>query len=808
MPGTATLDPVRTDVCCLHCGEPCDAGAPVTVQGTFCCDGCRAVFDILEAHQLGAFYLCDVAPGVSQRSRRPPDALRFAALDDPAVAAHLIDFDDGRSARATFAIPSLHCASCVWLLEQFWRFDPGTSRAEVDLQHRTLRVNYRPTETSPRRIAERLAALGYEPEISPEHRVDRAPAGRRRLYVQIGVAGFALGNIMLFSIPRYLSGAPLEHGFQPLFHLVTIALSIPVLLVSAADYFRVAWLAVRHRTMALEVPVALGLAVLFLRSLADIGSGRGDGFMDSFVGLVFFLLLGRLFQQKVFDSLAFDRTFRSFLPLSVRVERLGHAEVVPIEQLVPGDRISLRRGEIVPADARLLDETGRVDYAFLTGEQAPVATRRGDTVRAGGRAATALRLAVLRPVSHSLLASLWNNPLFHRPRTHRLTTLASSFGGWFTLAATGLAAAGAIAWWPDAAASATVATAVLIVACPCALTLSAPVTLGTAMGLLGRRGIFLRQAAVVLDLSEIDLVVFDKTGTLTGGRARRVIEVGGLTRQARGLALRLARESAHPVSRAIADSPMFGADGAPLAPGDEACAEVEEIPGRGVRGTIEGTRVAVGSAAFVSDVTGRTLTADGRTWVAAGEELGWVRLAAAPRAGVEAATATVAKTSAIWLLSGDHAGERTLWDRLFGSAMRFDQSPDDKLAFVTRQRAAGRRVLMVGDGLNDAGALAAADVGLAVSDDTACVVPACDGLMAGSRLQHLPAILQFARRARLIVLAGFAVSIVYNAVGLTYALSGHLTPLASAVLMPVSSITIIALSSGLVRFSARRMLPA
>jgi Cu+-exporting ATPase len=408
-------------------------------------------------------------------------------------------------------------------------------------------------------------------------------------------------------------------------------------------------------------------------------------------------------------------------------------------------------------------------------------------------------------VSHSQLASLWNNPLFAKDKTRWLSDVAARFGGWFTVGALGLAIAGAIAWWPDVAASASVATAVLIVACPCALTLSAPITLGTAMGQLGRRGLYLKQPAVALDLSRIDTIVFDKTGTLTAGSTRTVVERHGLSERGWALVRRLALESVHPISRAIAaDSDAGSAE----AGSSRKPSHVREVAGHGVSGIIGGEAVAIGSAAFIARCTGRPTGVEDRTYVVAGGERGWLRLSAPARPGIERATEVLAGLHEVSLLSGDHAGEWSRWSRLFGRRMRFHQSPEDKLTYVTTTRASGHHVLMVGDGLNDAGALAAADVGLAVSDDTACVVPACDAVISGHRLADLPAFLRFARRARHVVIACFVVSVAYNAIGLTLALSGALTPLASAILMPLSSLTVVGLSSGAMRWSARRILPS
>lgn len=787
---------------CRHCGADCH-DVFTSPHGTFCCAGCASVYGILSDHELEAYYACDVRPGVSQQPSRTRDHSRFASLDDPAVAACVIDQARGAIVRATFSIPSIHCASCVWLLERLWRLDGGIAGAEVDLVRRSVSVEFDSATITLRRVAELLAAIGYEPAISIEG--ERRPAApRRRLYLQIGVAGFAFGNIMLFSIPRYANGAPLEGGFQRLFDVLNIALAIPVLLFSAADYFRTAWQAIRTRTMALEVPVALGLAVLFARSVVDIATSASEGFMDSFAGLVFFLLIGRLFQQKVFDRMAFDRTFRSFLPLSVRVERGRALTIEPIDALRIGDRIVVRTDEVVPADAELLEDEAAVDYAFTTGEQTPVRVVKGEIVRAGGRAAAgAMRLRVVRDVSHTRLASLWSNPIFDKPKPSWIAGVNARFGAWFTVGAIGLAAAGAIAWWPDARASASVATAVLIIACPCALTLAAPITLGTAMGLLGRAGLYLKHPGVVFDLSRTDTVVFDKTGTLTAAGSRRVVESSGLSDAGWARVRRLAAESIHPTSVAIARASTAYA-GPRVVPGRPQ--NVREIVGHGLCGTVDGQRVAIGSTMLIAaETSGTPVGPADATFVASGTERGWVRLETALRPGIEAAVRTLAATGQVHLLSGDHAREHRKWKRLFGANTHFRQMPEDKLARIERARAEGRHVLMVGDGLNDAGAFAAADVGMAVSDETARMTPACDAIVSGDRLSALPAFLRYARHARLVVAICFAVSVLYNAIGLTLALAGALTPLAAAILMPVSSLTVIAISAGAMRWAAREL---
>ncbi len=770
-------------VVCRHCGDPCGGQRREHGGHVFCCAGCESVYRLLDEHGLTAYYSGGL--GLSQRDAARRDPGRFAAFDDPLVTARLVH-SVGEVARVTLQTPALHCASCLWLLERLWKMEPGVRRVDASLFRRTVTVDYLPTETTLRRIAEQLAALGYEPVIDAEPVTDRVPVIRRRLYLQLGVAGFAFGNMMLFSVPRYLNGGPLEPEFQRLFDALNVAFALPVLLFSASDYFRGAARSVRARAITMDVPIAIGLAALFGRSLFEIASRMGEGFLDSFAGLVFFLLIGKLFQQKAFDHVSFERTARSFLPLSIRRVTADGTSLVPIEALTTGDVILVRAHEVVPTDAVLTSDTGHIDYAFVTGEQDPVAVTHGAVIQAGGRVVGgSLTMRVVRTTAQSHLARLWADPVFAAPKAHWLDVILTRFGQAFTVSALLLAAAGAWAWWPDAGMSITVATAVLIIACPCAFTLAAPLTLGTAMGALGRAGIYVRNPAVILDLSRVTATVFDKTGTLTTGARSAGHHIDTRIR-------RLATQSIHPVSRALAGGDLGGTG----------VTDVRESIGEGLEGRVDGRHVALGSASFIARLSGVRIdeTADAAVWAwTEGASPAPIHMSSVERPGVSATVRTLTSRMSTWLLSGDHPREAGRWATLFGDRMRFRLSPLDKLSAVRELQSRGDRVLMVGDGLNDAGALAAADVGMAVSDETACLVPTCDAVVAGPRLADLTLIVDYAQRARRVIVLCFAVSLIYNAVGLGLALTGHLTPLATAILMPVSSLTIVGLSVGLMR---------
>jgi len=781
---------------CTHCGVPCS----MTIMDggeAFCCTGCRSVYRMLREHDLCTYYDIESSPGVSMKKGTVRTDME--ALDDPALSRTFIEYSDTGFVRVRFMIPAMHCASCVWLLERLSSFDGGILHTETDVLRKTVRVDFDPAVTTLRSIAELLSSLGYEPLIKPiTAGGDRSE--RRAIYQRLGVAGFATGNVMLFGIARYLAGDGLSSSLTTMFGVFAVLLSIPVLVYSAAPWFRSAWAAIGNRVLNLDVPVAIGILVLFFRSVADIVTGHGEGFLDSFNGLVFLLLVGRLFQQKAFDAVSFDRTYRSFFPLSVRVERNGRTPAIPVDEVVVGDVMIVRNGETIPCDGTVSCPVGYLDYGFVTGESLPIECTSGAAVFAGGKViGTAIRITATNVVSHGYLASLWERAT-PRIRTNSLLTLSDTFGRWFTVVAMALAAGGAIAQMPDVHMAVNVLTAVLIIACPCALTLATPITLGTAMGRLGERGIYLRSIGVLLDLDRCSTIVFDKTGTITKS-------MHGLSYDGRSLAdhewmavRSVAAQSMHPVCRSLAQA----------WPVDETvCATAREVTGRGMTGRAYGHDVVIGSSALVRELCPEGYvadTADGAAHIAVdGAYAGSIQLRSELREGISEMMERLRKRYTVRLLSGDGQRDRAMLLSMFDDdEMSFGQKPADKVDHIDALRASGHTVLMIGDGLNDAAAMSAADAAVAVTDDTATLVPACDVIMKASALEELPALLRYARRMKNLIIATFCVSIIYNVVGLSLALGGMLTPLAAAILMPVSSLTVIGMSVAGARWYARR----
>lgn len=776
---------------CAHCGEQC--GTAVQADGKlFCCDGCKAVYELLLANNMCTYYDLDAAAGVRVDGKET--LAEFDLLDDDRYRAMVVDFEQGPIIHARFTIPTMHCASCVWLLEQLHRLQAGIIASSVDILRKTVRIEFRSTEVSLKQIATLLTRLGYRPLIREEGTTSDVSLARRTLVSRLGVAGFAMGNTMLFGAARYLAGdTPLPDGLSAVFATVTIVLSIPVLLYSASPWWRSAWGALRHRTVNLDVPVAIGIAVLFGRSIADVVLGAGDGFLDAFTGLVFFLLVGRLFQQQAFDSVSFDRTWKSFFPLTVRRERKGALETVPVDHVTIGDTLLVRNGEVVPCDCLVDEETAYIDYSFVTGEALPSEATKGGRVHAGGKVlGRTARLTALRDVSHSYLASLWERNSVRAPRT-TLLDASNRFGKIFTIAAVGLAVLGAIVRLPDMALALTVLTSVLIIACPCALTLAAPVALGTAMARLGRKGIYLKNIGVLLELAGTSTVLFDKTGTLTTVKASQH-SLQNFSDEERASIAAIAAQSTHPSSRALRATLWQG----PL----PEVTSLKEIVGVGVEGIADGRTIRIGSAEWL----GRAGQPKGTMVKVDDLDAVPIDVSTVVRAESSRTVRETRESAEVRLLSGDTEQSAAVMSELFqASEMAFQCSPNDKVDAVLEARRGGRAVCMVGDGLNDAAAMQTADVAIAVSDETSTLVPACDVIIRGADIAAVPSLFKLGRFMKSLIWLNLWVSMVYNALGLTVALMGIMSPVFVAILMPVSSLTVIGISVAGARIAVRRL---
>jgi Cu+-exporting ATPase len=609
---------------------------------------------------------------------------------------------------------------------------------------------------------------------------------------------------MLLAFPDYFSFTEgLHAAFGQFFGWLSLLLALPVLLVSARGFYRSAWQGLRQRYINLDFPISLGLTALFTTSVFDVLTQRGPGYFDSFTGLVFFMLIGKWVQQHSYDALRFDRDFTSYFPVAVTLLTKAGEQSVSVKELRAGQRIRVRHQEIIPADAVLRRGAGLIDYSFVSGESVPVAKAVGEVVYAGGRqVGEAVELEVVREVSQGYLTQLWNNPAFEKEARPTLETYANHVGRYFVALTLTLALGAVLYWYPkDPQMALRAFTSVLIIACPCALSLATPFAMGAALRVLGRRQLYLKNAAVIETLSRADTLVFDKTGTLTDTHRSPVCFHGpALSNEDAQRVAALVGHSTHPLSQRLT---------AHLGPSGFNVEEYVETTGQGICGFVSGTRIRVGSAAFAGANTPKTapLKQHSRVYVSLnGQPAGCFDIRSEYREKLPELLQQLGQRYRLALLTGDNDTDRIRLRELFGAGaeLRFQQSPLEKLAFVEALQQQGRRVVMVGDGLNDAGALQRADVGIALTETLTNFSPACDAILEAGSFGRLATILRFAHDCRFIVLATFGLSFCYNGIGLSLAVQGRLTPIASAILMPISSLSVMVFATLLVRYAARR----
>ena len=786
-----------TNKTCYHCGQRCDDEVFHVDEKLFCCYGCKTVFEILDENNLCEYYNYEASPG-TRFEKDADDA--YVYLDDEAVRKKILLFDIGDRARVKFTIPSIHCISCIWLLENLRKLNKGIQKSEVNFARKTVVIDFDSQLIKLSEVASLLSSTGYKPVISLDD--EREPVDNQRgLLIKLAIAGFCFGNIMMLSFPEYLG---IDHGdeqLKKLFSYLNIGLALPVLLYSGKDYFISAWRSFSQKQINIDVPIAIGIAVLFVRSATDILIYGESGYMDSLAGLIFFLLIGRWFQNKTYESLAFDRDYKSYFPLAVLKKESDQWRTTLVHELAKGDHIRIRNKEVVPADSLLLDKEAYIDYSFATGEAKPVKLIAGDLVYAGGRVVgQPARMTVTNKTSQSHLTSLWNDEVFTKTKDNGYQTLMDRVSKIFTWSVLAIALTTGLYWyWVDASRVWLIVTAVLMVACPCALALAAPFTYGNLLRVFGSHGFYLKNAQVIENMARIDSVVFDKTGTVTQG-SKSVTWIGELSQMQLGWVKEVTMCSAHPLSVLINSSINISES--------NSLSDFQEVPGMGVEGRFDTHVLRVGSAIFVGE-SNPSSSLSSRVYVTIDNVVkGYFEIESKIRPGINELAAKLGdKVKA--LLSGDSSSDKEKMSSVFHpvTSLIFSQSPQDKLKYISDLQQKGNRVMMIGDGLNDSGALKQSNVGVAVTDDSGLFTPSCDGIISGNKLEFLDRFMNMAKSGLVILKISLAISLIYNVMGLGFAVTGYLTPLVAAVLMPISSISVVLFTSVMINLNAKRIMP-
>ncbi len=804
---SSVLNAPKQAVLCYHCGDEVKSGALHYDEKSFCCDGCKTVYSILQQNNLCNYYNIEQTPGNAIKTAISES--KFAFLDLPEIQEQLHDFNDGKTARVTFYIPAVHCSSCIWLLEKLYRLNTGITSSRIDFVRKQLSIVYKPAEISLKQLVVLLSQLGYEPLLSLNDVVKKNDKSTQRsLIKKIAVAGFCFGNIMLLSFPEYFGfDSYSRQNFPLLFNALNIVLALPVFFYSGWMYITSAIKGIRSRYINIDVPLALGIVVLLVRSLYEVIAEVGPGYFDTLAGLIFFLLVGKWFQSRTYDFLSFERDYKSYFPLAVTTIVSGKEKSIPAGQIQKGQRLLIRHGELIPADGILMRGTVSIDYSFVTGETQPIDKVLGEVVFAGGRQmGAAIEVEVVKEVSQSYLTQLWNNDAFKKADTSRLVSFSDTVSRYFTIVLITLAIGTALFWlvMGDGGKAWGAFTAILIIACPCALALSTPFTMGNALRILGKNRFYLKNSAVVEKIAHTHHIVFDKTGTLTQNNGQQITFTGILTDTEKQWVAAITKSSAHPLSRGIYESLEIN-----NTPQPQTC---EELAGKGMQGVVDGNAVLIGSAAFLGIVTpnenaGSFEATTTKVYVLINNVAkGYYTFTNKYRQGVEVLTKELDNDYELHVLSGDNDGEREALTRWFDSRnLHFNCKPQQKLDFVQSLQTGNAQVMMIGDGLNDAGALKQSDVGVALTDEVSNFTPACDAVLDAAELERFPVFLKFTKRCVTVIHSSFGISVLYNLVGLYFAVQGTMSPLVAAILMPLSSVTVVSFTTGLTNIFAKRL---
>jgi Cu+-exporting ATPase len=785
---------------CFHCGIKIVKKEEIIFDDKrFCCNGCKTVYEIFSQNDLTCYYDFQTSPGAT-----PLDIIgKYDFLSNDEIVVKLLDFKEDTTAIVALFIPHIHCSSCIWILENLQKLQTGINSSQVNFPEKKVRITFNPEKTSLKIIVELLSSIGYEPYISLDNFEKGKDEVNRSLIYKIGIAFFCFGNIMLLSFPEYFETEEFWiNQYRGFFRWLIFALALPTFFYSASGYYLSAWKSIKSGMLNIDIPIALGIVVMFVRSTIDIAFDYGQGFFDSMSGLIFFMLLGKLFQKKTYAFLSFERDYKSYFPIAItKIESDGKEASIQVYAIEKGDRLLIRNQELIPVDGILISQDASIDYSFVTGEAVAIEKKSGDKIFAGGKQlGKVIEMEVLFSVSQSYLTQLWSNDVFQKKVNIKHKTVTDQISRFFTPALLALAVVSFLYWiFIDTNTAFTVFTAILIVACPCALALTAPFTLGNVLRIMGKRKLYLKNATVIEQLARVDTIVFDKTGTITTNKKTSITYEGAeFTSSELKLLKNTLRGSNHPLSRRLYD---FIPNQDRMEP-----TEFEEIIGKGIFAKFENIAVKLGSSQFLEHMSENTHKKTKVHVEINGIYKGSYIFNNQYREGLEQLFEQLAKKYNLVVLSGDNDGERRILEKMLpaSTALVFNQKPEDKLGFIEQLQNQGKNVMMIGDGLNDAGALAQSNIGISISENVNVFSPACDSILDASQFNKINFFMRYSKNSIKTIYLSFGLSLLYNFIGLSYAVTGHLSPLVAAIIMPLSTITIVSFVTIMSNFYATK----
>lgn len=828
--GAAQLDAAVSDSSsaavpadCFHCGLPVPVDANWTVmigdvRRPMCCPGCAAVAQAIVDNGLTDYYTSrsGFAPTADQESLVPAELRLYDAPES--IERYVAHAEDGQdSCDAVFSVEGIRCAACVWLIERRLCSVPGVEQANLNVATERLQVRWDKQSCKPSDILKAVRELGYVAyPFDPIRHGEQLQRQSKRLFRQLFIAGLSMMQVMMYAVPAYLAtDGTMDAEMAGLMRWASLWLTVPAVFYSALPFFKGAWSNLKARALGMDVPVALGIAAAFGGSVIATFQGQDEVYFDSVTMFIFLLLCSRYLElvARRKAASALEKLQRALPASAARLTAYPASrdtEIVPAGQLIEGDLLLVKPGEAIAADGMIVEGTTAVDLSLLTGESEPVRKSVGESVPGGSVNATqAIVVQVAKPVRESTLSTLVK--LIERAGQGKpqLALWADKVAAWFVGALLVFALVIFGIWhWVDAPRAWPIAIAVLVVSCPCALSLAMPSALAAATDRLVRQGVLVVQPHVLETLHRATHVIFDKTGTLTLGKpALRHIEVLGNASNDWCLQAAAALEATngHPLGAAIVDAAERS--------GQQLLAQdVEYTAGQGLEGVVDGMRLRLGSSAFVSALTGSPIAEPGGSSVTAiylGCEHGLLarfELADAVRPDArEVVDYFKASGKHVILLSGDQQGvAQTIAAELGIPAAYGEYLPEQKLDFVRRLQAEGAVVAMVGDGINDAAVLRAADVSFAMGSGAALAQAHADTVLLSGRLSSVRETAQTATQTMKVIRQNLAWATLYNALAIPAAALGLLTPWLSGIGMSLSSALVVVNALRLRRSSISR----
>jgi len=790
---------------CFHCGEPVPPACnlSVTVDGepqSVCCSGCEAIANLILQSGQSSYYRFRTA-----KALKP-------AEEDLGIEASWKRYDERQSLWGSplkngryellLQVEGIRCAACAWLIRSQLEARDGIDQVQVDVATGFVRIVWQPGKLRLSRIAAILSGVGYRPHLPlAAAEATGRQQERRNAQKRLGVAGLGMMQVMMYAAGLYAGDAMgISEGFERFLQWVSLIVTTPVLLYSGRVFYTSAWRSISHRKVGMDVPVALAISIAFIMSCINFLTGHGHVYFDSVVMFIFFLSLGRYAELVIrHRNLETGLALARLLPEWAELLRDGQTERVPASDLRIGDRVRVRAGQTFPADGRVARGATEADEALLTGESRPVAKHPGDAVIAGSiNRAQSVEVEVTKDPDDSTISVMGRMLLKSQTHRSRYTRMSERYAGWFVAVVLTIAGLTAL-WWlnRDVTMLFPATLAVLVISCPCALSLATPAAIASSSRALLEHGVLLTRSAALEMIGGIDTIVFDKTGTLTSGsptvvnteinHVRDGYDTGAVLR----IAALLETESSHPVAKAFADIEVEREDVADIVRHDN-----------GVEGRVDGERYKLGNATFthvnVADLAG----GHGRLWLSDSD--GWIArfdLDDGLREGaVETMQALRDRGLDLIMLSGDQTqAVASVAGRAGIGTWHAEQTPRMKMEFLESLQAEGKTVLMIGDGINDAPVLSVANVSMTVSGASELANSTADFIITGKSLKYMDYILVTGDQTRAVIRQNLLWALAYNLTAVPFAAAGLIVPWMAALGMSLSSLLVVLNSGRLAR---------